>query len=227
LKRFGYHLEIDETKREKYVSEADTWFRLIPYNRENIRNELAPVKSKNAWIRSEPYYIQVHNLNLITQRNYPLSCHFVKRPFAHQFREFYFFNPKAEELKWWTAKFLDHGLFEFWKRLDSHLKTIDERYLSLKMRSKKSNLSSTEAPDLQNFIGQFHLIEFYIVISVLTGICVGICLLDCTMQNTQELSLFVLTKFTHLSLQLLWTIVRFLYLMSRLIGLLYESRNPS
>jgi hypothetical protein len=30
----------------------------------------------------------------------------VKRPFAHEFWELYFFNPKAEEFKWWTAIFL-------------------------------------------------------------------------------------------------------------------------
>jgi hypothetical protein len=225
LNNRNYHLEIDESKREKYVSETERWFKLL-YSEENILNELASVTSKNALIMNAAYYVQVNYLNLITQRNYPRTCHFVKRPFAHNFREFYFYNPKAEEFKWWTAKFLDHGLFQFWKRLDDHRHTLNQRNASLEIRSKNSNSSSLEAQDISNFIGQVHLIVFYIVISVLIAICVGIFLLECTMHKARELSLFVLTKFKHFSLQLLWTIVRLLYLMSRLIGCLYDSRNP-
>jgi hypothetical protein len=215
-------MEIHETKREKYVHEVERWWKLIPYNEKNIINALASVTSKNAYIINAPYYIQVHNLNLITQINYPLSCHFVKRPFAHQFREFYFLNPKSEEFKGWTTKFLDHGLFEFWKRLHGHMTTLHQRNGSLEMHS-----SSNEVLDIANFIGQFHLILFNIVISVLTAICIAIFLFECAMPRVRELSLFVLTKSKHISLQLLWTIVRFLYVMSRHIGRLYESRNAS
>jgi hypothetical protein len=165
--------------------------------------------------------IQVHYLNTITQRNYPLSCHFVKRLFAQEFRELYFFNPKAEEFKWWTTKFLDHGLFVFWKRLHSHFLTLNQSYyVSLQFRSEKSNTSSGEALGISNFIGQVHLIAFYIVMSVLTAICIAIFLLECLTPKARELSLFVLTIFKHASLQVFWTIVRF-------IGRLYESRNPS
>jgi hypothetical protein len=226
LKDFHYHLEIDKTKREKHIREAETWLRLIPYNQENIDDELASVTAKNAWMLSAPYYIQLHSLNLISVNNYPLSCHFVKRPFAHEFKEFYFFNLKAEEFKWWTAKFLDHGLFEFWKRLHSHMLTLDLHKFSLSNRSKRSNSSSVEALDVQNFIGQVHLIVFYIVIATLAAICIAIFLLECAMPKARGFSLFVLTKFKHVSLQLLWTIVRFLFLMCRIIGRLYESRKP-
>jgi hypothetical protein len=184
------------------------------------------VTSKNAYILDAPFYVQVHNLNLISQRNYPLSCHFVRRPFAHQFREFYFFNPKAEELKWWTAKFLDHGLFEFWKRLNSRMLTLYQRKVSLDDRSKWSNSSSVEALDAQNFIGQVHLIAFYIVIGILTAICVAIFLLECAIQNVQLLSLFVLNKVIRFSLQLSWTMVRCVFLMSRTIELFCQNRKP-
>jgi hypothetical protein len=226
LKELNYHLEIDETKREKYVHEVERWWKLIQFSEDSISNELASATSKNAWIVNPPYHIQVYNLNLITQRNYPLSCHFVRRPFAHQFRELYFLNPKAEEFKWWTTKFLDHGLFVFWKRLESHKLTLYQRYVLLRMRSKKSNSSSTETLDISNFIRQVHLIVFYTSISVLTAIC-AIFLLECAIPKARELSLFVQVKVKHVSLQLLWTIVRFLFLMSRLIGSLYESRNRS
>jgi hypothetical protein len=124
LKELNYHLEIDEPKREKYVREVERWWKLILFSDDSISNEPASATSKNAWIVNAPYHIQVYNLSLITQRNYPLSCHFVRSPFAHQFRELYFFNPKAEEFKWWTTKFLDHGLFVFWKRLESQAHLI-------------------------------------------------------------------------------------------------------
>jgi hypothetical protein len=224
LKSINLHLEIDETKREKYVREAERWFKSIHY--ENIVNELASVTSKNAYILDAPFYVQVHNLNLISLRNYPLSCHFVRRPFAHQFREFYFFNPKAEQLKWWTGKFLDHGLFEFWKRLNSRMLTLYQRKVSLDDRSKWSNSSSVEALDARNFIGQVHLIAFYIVIGILTAICVAIFLLECAIQNVRLLSLFVLNKVKRFSLQLSWTMVRCVFLMSRTIERFCQNRKP-
>jgi hypothetical protein len=226
LKDFNYHLEIDETKREKYVREADTWLKFIPYNEKKIMNELASVTSKNAWILSAPYYLQVHGLNVITQRNYPLSCHFVKRPFAHELREFYFFNPKAEEFKWWTEKFLNHGLFEFWKRLHARSRTLAQRSLSRKNSSKRSNSTSVENFDGQNFIGQVHLILFYMIIGILTSICVAIFLVEYVMQNAQALSVCVLNKFKHFSSKLLWTIVRSLFLMRRRIGRIRQNFNP-
>jgi hypothetical protein len=225
LKDLNYHLEIDETKREKYVREVEMWWKLIP-NNEDIENELAPVTAKNAYILDAPFYAQVYYLNAIIQIHYPLSCHFVKRPFAHQFREYYFFNPKAEEFKWWTAKFLDHGLFEFWKRLESQMFTLHQRRLSLRNRAKRSNSSSVEALDVQNFIGQVHLIVFYIVIAILTAICVAIFLLEFAIQNAQLLSLFVLNKVKYFSLQLSWTMVRVVFLMRRTIERFCKNRKP-
>jgi hypothetical protein len=219
LKDSNYHLEIDETKREKYVREAERWFKLMN-SETKIRDELAPVTSKNAWIVSMAYHFQVYNLNLLTQKNYPLSCHFVKRPLAHEFSEFYFFNPKAEEFKWWTAKFLDHGLFVFWKRLESHMVTLYQQRVSLEDRPKRSNSSSVGALDAQNFIGQVHLIVFYIVIGIITVICFAIFLLESAIQNAQVHTLFVQIK--HYSLQLLWTIFRPLSLLRRLIGRLFQ-----
>jgi hypothetical protein len=226
LKDLNYHLEIDETKREKYVREAKMWLQLVSDSDEETINELASARSKNAWILSMPYYTLVEYANLIAETNYPLSCHLVKRPFAHKFVNLYFLNPKAEEFKWLTARFLDHGLFEFWKHLYGHMLTLDQRNVSLQIRSKKSKTTSTEALDISNFIGQVHLIVFYIVISVLTAICVGIFLLECVMQKVLEVSLLVQTKFTHFGFQLLRPIVRSLFLMSKLIGRLCQNHKP-
>jgi hypothetical protein len=220
----NFNLEIDEIKRGKYVREAETWLRFI-YSVDTISNELASVTSKNAWVVNAPYYFQVHFLNLISDTNFPLSCHFVKRAFAHEFSVFHFFNPKAEEFKWWTAKFLDHGLFEFWKRLHSHMLTLKERKTSLENRTKRSNSSSVGAFDVHNFIRQVHLIVFYTIIGISAGICVTIYLLECAMQNAQARAIFVLIKFKRYSLQLLWTIVRSLFLMSRFIGRLCQNCN--
>jgi hypothetical protein len=227
LKGINYHLEIDEAKRERYVNEVERWWKLLWDSDEKIINELASVTSKNAYIVSFPYYMQVYYLSLVSGVNYPLSCHFVKRPFAHEFSEFYFFNPKAEEFKMWTEKFLGHGLFEFWKRLHGHMLSLHRHQFSLVIRSKRSNSSSVEALDVQNFIGQVHLIVFYIVIAILTAICVVIFLLECVMQNAQALVLIVLNKFKHYSLQLLRTIVRSLSLMRKLIGRFRQNRNAS
>jgi hypothetical protein len=227
LKQQHWHLEIDETRREKYVSEAERWLKLIPSKsyEKIIIDELASVTSKNAWCVDAPYYTQVYYLNVITEIHYPISCHFVKRPFSQEFDEFYFFNPKAEEFKWWTAKFLDHGLFVFWKRLHSHMQTLQQRRLSAFNRTKRSKSSSAGALDTQNFIGQAHLKAFYIVIAILTAVCVTICLLECAMQNAQALSRFALKKFKYFSLQLLRTIVRSLFLMSRVIGRICQNRK--
>jgi hypothetical protein len=227
LKFLNFHLEIDETKRAKYISEVERWWKHKPYQEKNIINELASVTTKYALIISTPYFMQVYYLNLINDRNYPFSCHFVKRPFAHIFIEFYFLNAKAEDFKWLTAKFLDHGLFKFWKRLESHSLTLDQHKLSLENRSKRYNSSSAEGLDAQNFIGQVHLVVFYIVIAILTAICVAIFLLEYAMQSAQALSLFVLNKSKHFCLQLLWTIVRFLSLMRRQIGRLCQNPNRS
>jgi hypothetical protein len=186
LKANYYHLEIEETEREKHVREAQRWlkFRLSnqPYN---IINELASVTSKNAWIVSMPYYIQLYYLNLINDKNKPLSCHNVKRLFAHEFKKFFFFNPKAEKFKWWTAKFLDHGLFEFWKRLESHMLTLEQHTISQENRSKNFISSFVEPFDVQSSVGLVHLIVFNIVIGILTAICAAIFLFKCGMQNAQ------------------------------------------
>jgi hypothetical protein len=222
LKEGHFHFGIDEVKREKYVREVDRWLRFVSRSDISlITNELASGTAKNALMISAPYYLQGHHLNLITESNHGLSCHFVKRPFARAFWEFYFVNPKAEEFKRWTAKFLDHGLVEFWKRLHSHQLSLQQRTRSLKNRSKRYNSSSTEALDIKNFIGQVHLFAFYIVLSKLTAVCSVIFIFECTMHKALQLSLFVLRKFKQLSLQVLGAIVRFLFLMSRQIRALY------
>jgi hypothetical protein len=113
LKRLNFHLEIDENKRGKYVIEVEQWLKFVTPSTEVLLNMLANVIEKNAVFLSAPYYIQVFNLQMTTEMIYPISCHFFIRPFATHFQDFYFFDPKAEEFKWWTGKSLDHGLFEF------------------------------------------------------------------------------------------------------------------
>jgi hypothetical protein len=110
------------------------------------------VTEKNAMFISASYDIQKMNLNRFTENSYPLSCHFVKRAFGHQFGELYFFNPKAEEFKRWTAKFLDHGLFEFWRRVNSHHATLNLYKQSFENRLKRYNSSSIEALDISNLL---------------------------------------------------------------------------
>jgi hypothetical protein len=126
--------------------------------------------------------------------------HFVKRPFAHQFKELYFVNPKAEEFKWWTGKFLDHGLVELWKRLCSHQLTLREHQWSLSNRLERSNSSSAESEHFYNFIGQVHLFPFYNIILNLTAICVAVFVWECLMQNAQQLSVLVLIKLKQFSI---------------------------
>jgi hypothetical protein len=154
---------------------------------------------------------------MISEVSYPVPCHFLKQSFAPQFSEFYFFNPKAEEFKWWTAKFLAHGLFEFWKRLQVHQFTSMQRKETLNYRLEVFNSSSREVLEQDDFVGQVHLFAFYIIIAKLFAICIVVFLAECAMQNARQVSLLVLTKYKHFSLQLLRTVVRFLSLVSRLI----------
>jgi hypothetical protein len=196
LKEGHFHFGIDEVKREKYVREVDRWLRFVSGSDISlVTNELASGTVKNALMISGPYHLQVFYLNIFQERNHPLSCHFVKRPFANAFWEFYFVNPKAEEFKRWTAKFLDHGLVEFWRRLESHQVRLQQRKRSLKNHSKRYNSSSTETLDINNFIGQVHLFAFYVVLSKLTAVCFVIFIFECAMHKAQKLSLFVLRKF--------------------------------
>jgi hypothetical protein len=196
------NLEIDELKREMYISEVDRWLSFFPLDQNTLlMNKITNVSEKNALVISGSDRYQVFYLQLLKERSYPFSCHFVKRPFAHEFRELYFFNSKAEMFKGWTAKFLDHGLVDFWKHLESHSYTLIRRKLALQTRAEMSNSSSTEALDVANFMGQVHLLVFYIVIAILTTICIAIFIIECGMQNVRGLSLFVLTIFQHVNLE--------------------------
>jgi hypothetical protein len=178
-----FHFKIDEIKRQKYVREADRWLRFHSGTSDAIINELASATEKNAFVMHAPYYVQVHYLNFIAERNHPLSCHFVQRPFAPEFEELYFQNPKAEDFKWWTGRFSNHGLFEFWKRLQSHRLTLNQRKLSMGMHITKSNSSSPPGLDIKNFIGQVHLFGVYMLISILSVNCVVIFAFECTTEN--------------------------------------------
>jgi hypothetical protein len=121
------------------------WLKLILYNEQYVINQLPSVTHKNALIIHASDYLQLYYLNLFNDRNHPLSCHFVKRPLAHTFREFYFLNPKAEEFKWWTAKFFDHGLFEFWKRLEYHMLSFKAAQVFTREPFKKVTVKLNES----------------------------------------------------------------------------------
>jgi hypothetical protein len=217
LKGTRFYFEIDEGKREHYVLEADRWLLHSSASAFEVMEELASATVKNAWFVSAPYNIQVSLLSAINERNFPLSCHFVKRPFTPEFNYYYFFNPKAEELQGLTAAFLNHGFFEFWKRLHFHQRTLHERMWSLEFHSKRSNSSSTEAFDIANFIGQVHLFVFYTVTAMLTAICIVFFFIECAIQNAVELSLFILAKFKTFSKNLFRAFVRCLVLIKRFI----------
>jgi hypothetical protein len=221
LKSLTLYWAIDEAKRKKYVREVDHWFMLIDKAGYVLNSKITNLTEKNAYLVSASYHRQVHILNIFNTVSYPISCHFVKQPFAPKFVNLYFFNPKAEEFKWLTAKFLDHGLFQFWTGWETQqLRLFHRRMEKHYKMSKKS--SSTEVLDIQNFIGQVHLFVFYILISILTGICVVVFVFECAIQDARQLSLFVFAKLMHIIFQLLYTIVRSLCLMSRLLSQLYE-----
>jgi hypothetical protein len=134
-------------------------------------------------------------------------------------------NPKAEEFKLWTAKFLDHGFFEFWKRLFSHQLRLSKRKESVGIDLKRLNSSSTEGPDANNFICQAHLFVFYIVLSTLIAVCFVVFLSEIFLQNAQNFPLFLFQKLRHFSVELLWTFIRLKLLMSRIISRFEENRN--
>jgi hypothetical protein len=186
-----------------------------------VPSKIASLTEKNAYLVSALYHRQIYYLNFMNTESYPISCHYVKQPFAPKFMNLYFYIPKAEEFKWLTAKFSDHGLFEIWKGWEIQQLGLIHRRRGEQMK-KLSNSSSTEVGDINNFIGQVHLLVFYIWISRLTGICIVVFTFECAIQNAQELSLFVFAKLIHVILEIYWTIFRFLLLVNRLLICLYE-----
>jgi hypothetical protein len=227
LKTIHFDTEIDRGKREKYVREADRWLRFGTDSPEPLLTNLSKGSDKIALSFLATYRSQLSYLRDLTDRNYPFSCHFVKKPFAPLFEDMYFFNPKAEDFKLLTAKFLDHGLFEFWKRLESHLIYLlqSRRSIHRLKRFNSSSASASQDHNASNYVGQVHLYGFYMLVSIFTVVSVVIFVLECVKQQVIQLSLPVLAKFKHISLEFLWTIVRFLFLMSRLISSLYQ--NPT
>jgi hypothetical protein len=227
LKTIHFDTEIDRGKREKYVRDADRWFRFGTDNPKLLLTNLSKGSDKIAFSLLASYRSQLLYLRDLTERNYPFSCHFVKQPFAPLFEDMYFFNPKAEDFKLLTAKFLDHGLFEFWKRLESHLISLllSRRSIHRLETFNSSSASASQDYHVSNNVGQVHLYGFYMLVSIFTVVSVVIFVLECVKQQVIQLSLPVLAKFKHISLEFSWTIVRFLFLMSRLISSLY--RNPT
>jgi hypothetical protein len=225
LKSMNTYWEIDADKREKYLREVDRWLMFNVFiDNEDILDKITKVTEKNAFLLSVPDHLQVNTLQAFRVSSYPISCHFVKQPFAPQFYNLYFINPKVEEFKWLTAKFLDHGLFEFWKRLHSHLFNLGVRRHE-KFNKRFNNSSSTESPDLSNFIGQVHISVFYILVSILAVTCILVFLFECAIQNAQELSLFAFQKIQLFGINLLWLFIGGLFLVGRLISRVHQTRK--
>jgi hypothetical protein len=222
LKETNVDMEIDKAKREKYVREANRW---LKFGRGKAEMLLTKASDKNAISNFGHYQSQLLFLNGLMEKNYPFLCHFVKRPFAPEFDNVYFFNCKAEEFKWWTGKFLDHGLFEFWKRLEAHTLCILELRKWLIIRFNRSNSSSptNQSLDLNNFVGQVHLYVFYMIVSILAAFCGLVFVLECAGQHAKQLSFIVLTKFKHFSLEFVWTDGCSLFVFD---GQIYESPLP-
>jgi hypothetical protein len=216
LKSINMYWEIDAGKREKYVREVDRWLILTPNAFEVFESRIENVTERNALIMSAPDHIQANYLKVISVSYYPnpISCHYVKQPFPPKFNNLYFFNQKAEEFKWLTAKFLDHGLFEFWKGLESHMFNVGVRRVEKHYKKANHNSSSTETLDFSSFIGQVHFPLFYTVVSILTAIYIVVFLSECAIQ---ELSSFDLNKIKQFGMILVWTVVRCLYLLGSLI----------
>jgi hypothetical protein len=218
IKSLTLYWAIDEAKKAKYVREVDRWLMLIEKSTDIVPSKITNLTEKNAYLVSAPYHRQVYYLNFMNTESYPISCRYVKQPFAPKFMNLYFYIPKAEVFKWLTAKFLDHGLFEIWKGWEIQQLNLIHRRRKEQIKTLR-NSSSVEVGD---FIGQVHLLVFYILISRLTGICIDVFIFECAIQNAQELSLFVFAKLIHVILEIYWTIFRFLLLVNRLLIRLYE-----
>jgi hypothetical protein len=216
LKSSTLYSAIDKAKREKYVCEVNRWLILIAGSTGVFRSMIWNLTERNAYLVTAPYHEQVHVLNTYNQLSHPISCHFVKQPFAPKFKFLYFHNPKAEEFKWLTAKFLDHGLFESWKGWQAQQISLIHRRGEKRMR-RSSNFIATEVLGINNFIGQVHLFQVYILISVLTGICIVVFLLECAIQNAPRLSVFTLQKCRHFRKNLGCTVVRCIFFVARAI----------
>jgi hypothetical protein len=221
LKSSTLYWGIDKAKREKYALEVKRWLMLVDRATGVVQSKITNLTEKNAYLVTAPYHRQVNVLSKFNEESYPISCRFVKQPFAPKFINLYFYNPKAEEFKWLTAKFLDHGFFKIWKGWETQRLSLIHRRGEKRIKSS-SNSSSTEVPDINNFIGQLHLFVFYKLISILTGICIAVFVLECAIQDAEELSLFVFAKFIHIILEIYSTILRSLCLMSRLLIRIYE-----
>jgi hypothetical protein len=218
LKDVYIHMEIDESKRQKYMDDVDRWFQFLPRSQKVITRKLTSKKEKNAWVAPAPKYLQLYWLNRITETIFPVSCRFVGRPFPPRSQDFYFFNAKAEEFKWLTKKFLTHGLVEAWKRLEVHQLLLLKRRDSVGKDFKSSNSTWTESFELRNFIGHIHLSVFFLIVSMLFAICIVVFAFECRMMpKAQRLSSFVVAKLKHFILELLWTMVRSIFLITRFI----------
>jgi hypothetical protein len=228
LKSSNLYWEIDSQKRGKYVREVDRWLILTPNAAELFESKIENLTERNALVMSAPDHLQANHLQVISVSYYPLSCHFVSQPFPPTFKNLYFINPKAEQFKWLTAKFLDHGLFEFWKGLESHIFNVGVRRVDKRSEAKSDNTSSsTETLDFNNFIGQVHFPLFYTVVSILIGICIVNFLSECAIQNARELSLFALEKMKEFGMILAWPVVRCLYLVRSLHNIFSRIQSNS
>jgi hypothetical protein len=146
------------------------------------------------------YHLETYYSNGFTGMIHPISSSFVKRPYAHQFRELYFFNPKAQQFKLWTGAFLG-------SRCILVLETFAYRQLILIQRRNSLgnfNSNSTDGLDVNNFIGQVHLSVYYIVVfHNKSNLHCYTVLFKCALRNAQQLSLFNLTKLEPFCLRLL------------------------
>jgi hypothetical protein len=67
LRNTNIILEIDESKRAKYVREVHQWLKFTPRSVEMMIRKLVSMTEKNAWLDGAPYHIQVLHLNRINE----------------------------------------------------------------------------------------------------------------------------------------------------------------
>jgi hypothetical protein len=67
------------------------------------------------------------------------------------------------------------------------------------------------------------LYVFYIVVSIVAGICIVVFLFECVIQSARNLSLLSLETVKQCGMYLLWTVVRCLFSVGRYISRLHHS----
>jgi hypothetical protein len=112
---------------------------------------------KSAMLLYTRNYYQRILLGIANSAALPERCYIQKEHVGFDFLPFYFLNPEAESFHEWIAKFMDHGLVNYWNQLD-------ERFEKVWGRKQERLVSSNFTEDyfeMSDYVGHEHLVQFY------------------------------------------------------------------